>query len=90
VNPTSPAGTVLDEVITWAGITTQPTPRGAAAILFEGHELGHVHANRGTLDLGVLASTRGFSGLMMGRAGIEPATLGLKVRPDNMQLGATS
>jgi len=26
----------------------------------------------------------------MGRAGIEPATLGLKVRPDNMQPGAAS
>ena len=36
MNPTSPAKTVLDEVITWAGITTQPTPRGATAILFEG------------------------------------------------------
>jgi hypothetical protein len=46
MNPTSPAATVLDEVATWAGITTQPTPRGATAILFEGHELGHVHANR--------------------------------------------
>jgi hypothetical protein len=50
MNPTSPAATVLDEVATWAGITTQPTPRGATAIVFEGHELGHVHANRGTLD----------------------------------------
>src|SRR5712691_10322498 len=26
-------------------------PRGATAIVFEGHELGHVHADRGTLDL---------------------------------------
>src|SRR5690348_13767622 len=51
VNRTAPAATVLDEVATWAGITTQPTPRGATAILFEGHELGHVHANRSTLDL---------------------------------------
>jgi Luciferase len=51
MNPTSPAETVLGEVATWAGITTQPTPRGATAILFEGRELGHVHANRGTLDL---------------------------------------
>src|SRR5258708_451157 len=50
MSPTSPARTVLDEVITWAGITTQRTPRGATVILFEGHELGHVHANRGTLD----------------------------------------
>ena len=39
MNPTSPAATVLDEVATWAGITSQPTPRGATAILFEGHEL---------------------------------------------------
>ncbi|MDX6442625.1 MAG: hypothetical protein QOE43_2354 [Gaiellaceae bacterium] len=41
------AATVLSEVATWAGITTQPTPRGATAIVFEGHELGHVHSNRG-------------------------------------------
>ena len=58
MNPTSPARTVLDEVITWGGITTQPTPRGATAILFEGHELGHVHANRGTLDLPLPADRR--------------------------------
>src|SRR6266851_4199177 len=58
MNPTSPARTVLDEVATWAGITTQPTPRGATAILFEGHELGHVHANRGTLDLPLPADRR--------------------------------
>jgi Luciferase len=58
MNPTSPARTVLDEVITWAGITTQPTARGAAAILFEGNELGHVHANRGTLDLPLPADRR--------------------------------
>ena len=58
MNPTSPATTVLDEVITWADITTQPTPRGATAILFEGHELGHVHANRGTLDLPLPADRR--------------------------------
>ena len=51
MNDASPARTVLDEVVTWAGITTRPTSRGATAILFEGHELGHVHANRGTLDL---------------------------------------
>ena len=58
MNPTSPARTVLDEVATWAGITTQPTPRGATAILYEGHELGHVHANRGTLDLPLPADRR--------------------------------
>jgi Family of unknown function (DUF5519) len=51
MNPTSPARTVLDEVSSWAGITTQPTPRGATAILFEGQELGHVHLDRRTLDL---------------------------------------
>jgi hypothetical protein len=27
MNPTSPPRTVLDEVITWAGITRQPTSR---------------------------------------------------------------
>jgi hypothetical protein len=58
VNPTSPAETVLDEVATWAGITSQPTPRGATAILFEGHELGHVHANRSTLDIPLGADRR--------------------------------
>jgi len=58
MNPTSPAATVLDEVGTWAGITTKPTSRGATAILFEGHELGHVHANRGTLDLPLPADQR--------------------------------
>src|SRR6478672_3226180 len=58
MNPTSPTATVLDEVATWSGITTQPTPRGATAILFEGHELGHVHSNRGTLDLPLPADRR--------------------------------
>jgi hypothetical protein len=58
VNSTSPAAAVLDEVASWAGITTQPTPRGATAILFEGHELGHLHANRGTLDLPLPADRR--------------------------------
>jgi len=67
VNPTSPAATVLDEVATWAGITTQPTARGATAILFEGHELGHVHANRGTLDL-PLPAKRHAQVLAAGRA----------------------
>ena len=67
MNPTSPAATVLDEVATWAGITTQPTPRGATAILFEGHELGHVHANRSTLDL-PLPSDRRAQVLEAGRA----------------------
>jgi hypothetical protein len=51
MNPATPAESVLDEVATWAGVSTQPTPRGATAILFEGQELGHVHANEGTLDL---------------------------------------
>jgi Family of unknown function (DUF5519) len=71
MNPTSPAATVLDEVGTWAGITTEPTSRGATAILFEGHELGHVHANRGTLDLPLpadrrAASTGGFTSMTDG------------------------
>jgi hypothetical protein len=51
VSDVPPARKVLDEVVTWAGITTRPTSRGATAILFEDHELGHVHANRGTVDL---------------------------------------
>ncbi len=51
MNPVSPTASVLEEVATWRGISTQPTPRGAIAIVFEGHELGHVHADRGTLDM---------------------------------------
>ena len=58
MNPTSPAATVLDEVATWDGVPTQPTPRGATAIVFEGHELGHVHADRSTLDLPLPADRR--------------------------------
>jgi Family of unknown function (DUF5519) len=42
---------VLDEVTTWSGITTRTTSRGATAIVFQGHELGHVHPSRGTLDI---------------------------------------
>jgi hypothetical protein len=51
MNPTSPAALILHEVVTWPGVSTKTTPRGATAIVFEGHELGHVHAGRGTLDL---------------------------------------
>jgi Luciferase len=58
MKPASPTATVLDEVATWAGITTQPTPRGATAILFEGHELGHLHASRGMLGLPLPADRR--------------------------------
>lgn len=47
----SPATSVLDEVTTWPGISIRTTSRGATAIVFEGHELGHVHTNRGTLDM---------------------------------------
>jgi hypothetical protein len=48
---TSPAMSVLDEVATWTGISTQPTPRRSTPIVFDGHELGHVHPDRGTLDM---------------------------------------
>jgi hypothetical protein len=48
---TSPTTSVLDEVITWPGIDTQPTPRGATAIVLDGQELGHVHPDRRTLDM---------------------------------------
>ena len=67
MNDVSPARTVLDELVTWAGITTRPTSRGATAILFEGNELGHVHANRGTLDL-ALPDDRRAQVLEAGRA----------------------
>src|SRR5258708_30899981 len=50
MNSIAPATSVLDEVRTWPGVSTQPTPRGSTAIVFEGHELGHVHPDRGTLD----------------------------------------
>ena len=49
---------VLDEVITWPGIDTQPTPRGATAIVLDGHELGHIHPDRRTLDMPVSADRR--------------------------------
>jgi hypothetical protein len=48
---TSPATSVLDEVTTWPGISTRTASRGATAIVFEGHELGHVHPDRATLDM---------------------------------------
>jgi len=51
MKPTVPVTSVLDEVATWPGVRTQTNPRGAAAIVLEGHELGHVHADRQTLDL---------------------------------------
>lgn len=51
MNTNTPTVSVLDQVATWPGIRTQPTPRGATAIVFEGHELGHVHPDRRTLDM---------------------------------------
>jgi hypothetical protein len=51
MNPVLPPTSVLNEVATWPGVSTEVTPRGATAIAFEGHELGHVHPDRGTLDL---------------------------------------
>ena len=51
MNPASPTASVLDEVTTWPGISTQLTRRGSTAIVFKGQELGHVHPDRGTLDM---------------------------------------
>ena len=51
MKPTVPTTSVLDEVAAWPGVLTQGTPRGATAIVLEGHELEHVHADRRTLDL---------------------------------------
>jgi hypothetical protein len=51
MNSTSSPATVLDEVATWPGVSTKITPRGATAIEFDGHEMGHVHLDRSTLDL---------------------------------------
>jgi hypothetical protein len=58
MNSNSPAASVLNEVRTWPGVSTPPTPRGSTAIVFEGHELGHVHSDRGTLDLPLSESRR--------------------------------
>jgi hypothetical protein len=33
MNAASPSGSVLDEVATWTGVSTETTPRGATAIL---------------------------------------------------------
>ena len=46
MNTTSPTASVLDKVATWPGVSTQTTRRGATAIVFEGHELGHVHLDQ--------------------------------------------
>jgi Family of unknown function (DUF5519) len=51
MTPTTRVASVLAEIATWPGVTTKPTPRGATAIVYEGHELGHVHSDRRTLDL---------------------------------------
>jgi luciferase-like monooxygenase len=51
MTPASPSASVLDTVATWPGVTTRATPRGATAVMFHDHELGHVHPDRGTLDL---------------------------------------
>ena len=44
-----PATSVLDQVTTWPGISPQKNPPGSTAIVFKGHEPGHVHPDRGTL-----------------------------------------
>lgn len=48
---TSAPASVLEAVTSWPGVSTKTNPRGATAIVFDGHELGHVHSDRGTLDL---------------------------------------
>jgi hypothetical protein len=63
----SPTTSIVDEVTTWPGISTRKTSRGATAIVFEGHEFGHVHAGRGTLDL-PLSDHRRTEVLKAGRA----------------------
>jgi uncharacterized protein YbjT (DUF2867 family) len=62
-----PTTSVLDGVATWPGVGTRPTPRGATAIVLDGHELGHVHADRRTLDM-PLSSDRRERVLTAGRA----------------------
>jgi Luciferase len=58
MNSLSPSECVLDQVATWSGVSTEPTPRGATAIMFAGHELGHVHRDRRTLDFPLPAGRR--------------------------------
>ena len=58
MTPASPPASVLHEVATRPGVSTQPTPRGATAIVFHGHELGHVHLDRRTLDRPLSADQR--------------------------------
>jgi hypothetical protein len=62
-----PTSSVLDEVTTWPGISTKRTSRGATAIVLDGNELGHLHANRGTLDM-PLSDDRRAEVLNSGRA----------------------
>src|ERR1700751_3517553 len=59
MKPPTPAASVLDEVTTWPGISTRRTSRGAIAIVFDGHELGHIHRSRGTLDMPLPDDRRG-------------------------------
>lgn len=50
MNAAPPPATLLDEVAAWPGVSIQPAPRGSVAIVFAGHEVGHVHPDRKTLD----------------------------------------
>ena len=63
----TPTATVLEEAASWPGIDTRPTPRGATAVVLDGHELGHVHSDRSTLDLPLPDDRRG-QALADGRA----------------------
>jgi len=64
---TSLATSVLDEVTSWPGISTQLTPGAPPRFVFDGHELGHLHPDRGTLDM-PLADDRRAEVLNAGRA----------------------
>jgi hypothetical protein len=58
MNSTTPATLILDEVRTWPGVYLQQKPSFSTAIVFEGHELGHLRFDRGTLDLPLSDSRR--------------------------------
>lgn len=49
----TPAASILETVSAWSGVTTRITSRGSTAIDLDGNQLGHVHLDRGTLDMPV-------------------------------------
>ena len=48
----SPSQTIIEEVTSWPGVTTEPGRFGALAFKFERREIGHLHGER-TLHIGL-------------------------------------